>query len=123
MTADFTFVIKATRRITHMSRLKNVGETLDFLYKTTGTLGSRLGPLLFQLPPYLRVDLERLTDFLDLLPDGTRAAIEFRHDSWKDDEAYEALRARGMPFVCADTEEGEEDEPKLGPDTAPSALM
>ena len=46
-----------------------------------------------------------------MLPDGTPAAFEFRHDTWKDDDIYELLRSRGMPLVCADTDDSEEDEP------------
>ena len=108
----FRFSIKASRRITHFTRLKpEAAEPLEYLLATLETLGDRLGVVLFQMPPNLKKDAERLAGFLEMLPDGTRAAFEFRHDSWKDDEIADLIRARGMALVCADTEEPEEDEP------------
>ena len=105
---DFAFVLKANRRITHMKRLKDAGEPVEYLVRTaTGALGDRLGPILFQLPPYLRADLGRLRDFLAVLPDGVRAAFEFRHDSWFTDEVYQALADRGAALVTADTGDGD----------------
>ncbi len=105
---DFSFVLKASRRITHMKRLKDADETLEYLVTTaTGALGPRLGPLLFQLPPYLRADAGRLRDFLALIPDDVRAAFEFRHASWFSDEVYEALADHGAALVTADTGEGD----------------
>jgi uncharacterized protein YecE (DUF72 family) len=108
----FRFSIKASRRITHFTRLKpEAREPTEYLLSTTRTLGDRLGVLLFQLPPNLRKDTDRLAGFLDTLPDGTPAAFEFRHDTWKDDGVYRLLEARDMPVVCGDTEESEGDEP------------
>ena len=78
---DFRFVVKASRRITHQKRLKDVGEETGYLLNKLEILGDRLGAVLFQLPPFLHKDLERLQTFLDLLPDSLRAAIEFRHAS------------------------------------------
>jgi uncharacterized protein YecE (DUF72 family) len=100
---DFRFSIKASRRITHFTRLKEEArEPTEYLLSTVRTLGDRLGVILFQLPPNLAKDAPRLTHFLEMLPEGTRAAFEFRHDTWKDGEIYEALRARDMALVCAD---------------------
>ena len=82
-----------------------------------GSLGGRLGVLLFQLPPNLKRDLPRLSGFLDMLPEGTPAAFEFRHESWMDDGVHALLRSRGMALVCADTDDAEGDEPLVG--TAP----
>ncbi len=108
----FRFSIKASRKITHFKRLKpEAAEETAYLLETVRVLGRRLGVLLFQLPPNLPKDLERLVAFLDTLPTGAPAAFEFRHDSWKDDEVYDALRAKGAAWVCADTEDGEDDEP------------
>ena len=105
---DFSFVLKANRRITHMKRLKAVDDPLDYQVRTAvGALGDRLGPILFQLPPYLRKGVERLRDFLAILPDGVRAAFEFRHESWFVDEVYQALADRGAALVTADTGEGD----------------
>ncbi len=102
----FRFVLKASRRITHMQRLKNVEDPLSYLINNASLLGSKLGAMLFQLPPNMKKNLERLTTFLALLPDGWPAALEFRHDSWFDDEVYDALRSSGAALCVADTAEG-----------------
>ena len=105
---DFAFVLKASRRITHMARLKDAGDPLEYLTRTAvGALGDRLGPILFQLPPYLRVDVARLTDFLAIVPEDVRAAFEFRHESWFVHDVYRALADHGAALVTADTGEGE----------------
>jgi len=106
---DFRFVLKASRRITHQGRLKDVGDSVAYLYDVAGTLGERLGPVLFQLPPYLKKDVERLRDFLGTLPDGARAALEFRDASWHDPEVFDALRDAEVALCIAET--GEDDTP------------
>ena len=103
--ASFRFVLKASRRITHLQRLKDVEGPLSYLINTATVLGKKLGPLLFQLPPNMKKDLSRLEIFLALLPDGRRTALEFRHDSWFDDEVYQALRASNAALCIADTDE------------------
>ena len=102
---SFTFVFKASQRITHIKRLKDCGELLTFLYGATASLGSRLGPLLFQLPPNFRKDVPRLREFFAQMPDRRKVAIEFRHASWFDDEVYAALREQGVALCVADTGE------------------
>ena len=101
----FAFVIKASKRITHDRRLKEVGELLEYLYRVTAVLGPRLGPLLFQLPRNFKKDLPRLTDFFAALPERRRVAVEFRHASWFDDEVFETLRKNGAALCVADTGE------------------
>ncbi len=101
----FAFVIKASQRITHMQRLKDCGDLLRYLYNVTGTLGPRLGPLLFQLPPNFKKDVPRLRSFFADLPERRRVAVEFRHASWFDDEVFETLRAEGAALCVADTGE------------------
>jgi len=105
----FTFVLKASQRITHRKRLKDAGEEVAYFLRTANVLGPKLGPTLFQLPPNLKQDLPRLVDFLSHIPDTWRAAFEFRHASWLDDEVFAALKARNAALVIADTdpEEGE----------------
>ncbi|MEO7404980.1 MAG: DUF72 domain-containing protein [Burkholderiales bacterium] len=95
--ATFRFAIKASRRITHMARLKadSAAEAVVYLYKNLATIGAKRGPVLFQLPPFMKKDLPRLTEFLHLLPDGYGAAFELRHDSWFDDEVYGSVRDAG----------------------------
>jgi uncharacterized protein YecE (DUF72 family) len=107
----FRFAVKASRRITHMRRLREVGEPTASLLHVLGALGDKLGPVLFQLPPNLKLDLERLDAFLALLPDGLRAAFECRHPSWSAPEVFERLRARDFAWVGADTDEVPLDEP------------
>ena len=102
---DFTFVLKASQRITHLKRLKDVGDDVSYFLDTASILGDRLGPVLFQLPPFLRKDLPRLTDFLDAVPKTSRIAFEFRHESWFDDAVYAALQACGAALCVSDTEE------------------
>ncbi|MCY3969317.1 MAG: DUF72 domain-containing protein [Acidobacteria bacterium] len=99
----FRFVLKASRRITHQQRLQDAGDSVDYLFRTAGVLGERLGPFLFQLPPYLRRDVDRLARFLDILPDGMRGAFEFRHASWFDDEVFALLADAGASLCIADS--------------------
>jgi len=105
---DFTFVLKASKRITHDKRLGDVADSVDYLLRTAATLGAKLGPFLVQLPPNMKKDIARLRDFLPMLG-RARAAFEFRHVSWFDDEVYEALRACNQAWCVADT--GEEGDP------------
>ena len=102
--ADFQFVLKASQRITHMQRLKDAGDSLSYLLEVAGTLKERLGPLLFQLPPYLKKDAPRLREFLALLPPTRRAAFEFRHQSWFDAEVFGLLRDRQAALCIAEAE-------------------
>jgi uncharacterized protein YecE (DUF72 family) len=106
--ASFRFALKASRRITHIKRLKDAGDETTHLLRTAATLDERLGALLFQLPPSLRKDVPQLERFLDLLPDGTRAAFEFRHPSWFDDDVVGVLRARRCALCVADVEDAAE---------------
>ena len=102
----FRFSIKASRKITHFTRLKaGSQEPTEYLLSTLGSLGDRMGVLLFQLPPNFKKDIERFTGLLAMLPEGTPVAWEFRHESWYDDEVYDLLRERGQALVCAGTEE------------------
>ncbi len=104
--AGFAFALKVSRRITHDARLKDVDESLRYFVHTARTLGPKLGPLLFQLPPYFKKDLGRLGDVLVLLPPGIRCVFEFRHDSWFSEDVYDRLRARNAALCVADTEQG-----------------
>jgi len=107
---DFVFVLKASRRITHFKRLKEVDEPLAYFLQSAKSLGDRLGPLLFQLPPNFKQDLDRLRDFLTLIPDDLRVVMEFRHPSWFDEAVYDLLRENGAA-LCAVDSGGETDPP------------
>ena len=102
--AGFAFALKASRRITHDARLKNVDDPLRYFLDTAGALGPKLGPILFQLPPNLRKDVDRLEGVLALLPAGLRAAFEFRHESWHSDDVYALLKTRNTALCISDTE-------------------
>jgi uncharacterized protein YecE (DUF72 family) len=102
--ADFKFVLKASQRITHMQRLKDAGDSVSYLLKVAGALEDHLGPLLFQLPPYLKKDAARLREFLPLIGPQVRAAFEFRHQSWFDDEVFGVLRERRAALCIAEAE-------------------
>jgi uncharacterized protein YecE (DUF72 family) len=104
--ARFSFVLKAPQRITHFARLRDVDDPVRFFCDTARTLGARLGPLLFQLPPNFKADAGRLADLLALLPPDVRAAFEFRHASWFTDEVYTRLAARNAALCIADNDEG-----------------
>ena len=106
---NFRFVLKASRRITHIHRLKDVGELVDYFLTTAGTLGDELGPLLFQLPPHMKKDLERLRVFLGLVPPQRRVALEFRNPSWFEDDVFELLRAHDAALCVAETGKDEDD--------------
>ena len=102
----FTFAVKASQRITHHARLKEqAADTVDFLLKNTAVLGDRLGPILFQLPPNLKKDTNRFRGFLGLLPSDRRYVFEFRHESWFDDEIYDAMRERDIAMCIIEQDE------------------
>jgi uncharacterized protein YecE (DUF72 family) len=103
----FRFAIKASRRITHMARIKaeSAAEPLAFLYRNLASLGAKRGAVLFQLPPNLKKDLPRLTEFLSLLPGEHCAAFEFRNDSWFADDVYDALKGAGAALCLSERED------------------
>ena len=98
----FRFVLKASRRITHINRLADADDSLAYFLRTVNCLGDRLGPTLFQCPPSLRRNMELLRGFLGRVPRTWRAALEFRHPSWFDDEVYDALREHDVALVAVD---------------------
>ena len=101
----FVFALKASQQITHRKRLKDAADPTAYFFQTATTLGDRLGPVLFQLPPNFKKDLPRLAAFLALLPAASRAAFEFRHESWFDDAVFSALREKGAALCIAEDEE------------------
>ena len=101
----FRFALKAPQRITHVLRLRDAGAVAADFCRVAAGLGPKLGPLLFQLPPYLRFDAARLGDFLATLPPRTEPVFEFRHESWFNDETYGMLRDHRAALCIADAEE------------------
>src|SRR5215467_2136720 len=104
--AGFVFAVKANMRITHIQRLKNAEQATELFFRMIDPLRTarRLGPVLFQLPPAMKCDVELLKNYLELLPEGMRYAFEFRHASWLVDEVYDALRARNISLCVAESE-------------------
>ncbi len=117
---SFKLSFKMHQSVTHMSRLKNVSSSVRDFMDTLMPLGPRLGVVLFQLPPFFRLDQKRLDAFLRELPEGHSYAMEFRHDSWNDPEVVVRLRASGVALAAADIEIGEAPEVAL---TAPFAYV
>jgi uncharacterized protein YecE (DUF72 family) len=111
----FVFSLKAPQRITHMRRLLDVDEPLRAFCDAAAGLGSRAGPLLFQLPPTFRREPGRLADLLVRIPPGTRCAVEFRHPSWFADDVYAVLGRHGAALCIADTEAGTTPEVATAP--------
>jgi uncharacterized protein YecE (DUF72 family) len=101
----FTFALKTPQTITHRKRLKDAAEPVSSFFRAAETLGGRLGPVLVQLPPNMKKDVDRLTSFLPLVPTGARVAFEFRHPSWFDEEVFDTLRARGAALCIAHGEQ------------------
>jgi len=98
----FVMAVKASRYITHVRRMRDCREPVKLFWSRARGLGSRLGPVLFQLPPRFPADPDRLSSFLRVLPRTMRAAFEFRDPSWETKEVFGILDAAGAAFVLAD---------------------
>jgi len=98
----FTFALKASRYITHMKKLKTDTDALERLLDRARHLGDKLHVILFQLPPRWKINPERLSTFLDALPETYRYAFEFRDASWHDDRTYDLLRKHNAAFCIFD---------------------
>jgi uncharacterized protein YecE (DUF72 family) len=101
----FRFALKAPQKITHFARLRDCADTMRYFHDVISALGEKLGPVLFQLPPNFKKDTLLLADFVNSFPEGLRAAFEFRHQSWFEDEVFEALKTRNVALCIADTED------------------
>ena len=99
---DFIFVVKASRYITHMKKLKNPEQPLNRLYRIIEVFGDQLGPVLFQFPPNWQVNLQRLDQFLKTLSQDFQYTFEFRDESWHCDAVYERLQAHNAAFCFFD---------------------
>jgi uncharacterized protein YecE (DUF72 family) len=104
--ASFTFVLKASQKITHMKRLKDVASEVAYFADTAAVLQSQLGPIFFQLHPTMKKDLPRLTDFLAVVPAHVRPVLEFRHESWFADDVYALLHERNAALCVSQSDEG-----------------
>jgi uncharacterized protein YecE (DUF72 family) len=101
---DFLFGLKASQQITHRAQLRDPAQTLPLFFERARMLGARLGPILFQTPPWVRRDDDRLASFLAALPRDVRSVLEVRDASWYTDEVYELLRTANVALVHAEGE-------------------
>jgi len=101
----FVFAVKASRFITHIKRLKDAEDSIDLFFSRARPLGPTLGPVLFQLPPRWKLNLERLSDFLDILPRGHRYCIEFRDETWCVPQVYDLLARYNIAYCIHDWRE------------------
>jgi uncharacterized protein YecE (DUF72 family) len=102
---NFRFSVKASQRITHFKRLKEASAETDYMLETVSALDDRLGVVLYQLPPNMKKDLERLQTFLEHLPANPPATFEFRHPTWFDDDVLELLRSKNRALCISDTDD------------------
>ena len=102
---NFRFSVKASQRITHFKRLKEASAETDYMLETVSALDDRLGVVLYQLPPNMKKDLERLQTFLKHLPANPPATFEFRHPTWFDDDVLELLRSENRALCISDTDD------------------
>jgi uncharacterized protein YecE (DUF72 family) len=109
---DFSFTLKLSQRITHFKRLKNVDDEMNFFLESAAGLKEKLGPILVQLPPNYKKDVEVLDTFLTTFATKGKLAFEFRHESWFAEEVYDLLRKHKTTLGVVEKEEGE------GPDTS-----
>lgn len=103
--AGFTFSLKAPRRISHLKRLRDCESDVAEFVRRANTLGDKLGPLLVQLPPFMKVDVPLLQEFLSKVPTGPSLAFEFRHASWLAEDVYECLRMHRAMLCVAETDD------------------
>ena len=101
----FTFAVKASRFITHIKRLKDAQDSVDMFFSRARSLGAVLGPVLFQLPPRWKVNVERLAELVSVLPREHRFVIEFRDESWYTAQVYELLRRHNVALCIHDWRE------------------
>lgn len=102
---SFRFAVKASQRITHFKRLKEVEQDTKYLLETVGALKEKLGVVLYQLPPNMKKDLERLQNFVKNLPSDVRSAFEFRHPTWFEDDVLEVLKNQNLALCISDTDD------------------
>jgi len=111
----FRFSLKAPQRLTHTKAIAQSSERIPAFLEVAATLGDRLGPILFQFPPFLKKDLGQLAEFLSRVPRGTLAALEFRHESWFEEDLYQMLSDHGVALCLAETDKTSPPEIGIGP--------
>jgi uncharacterized protein YecE (DUF72 family) len=102
---NFRFSVKASQRITHFKRLKDASDVTREMLEVVSALDDRLGVVLFQLPPNMKKDVERLEAYLQELPESLKVAFEFRHPSWFDEDVLKLLRSSNRALCVSDTDD------------------
>jgi uncharacterized protein YecE (DUF72 family) len=102
---NFRFTFKAPQKVTHFAKLKNCGDTMAYFHQVMLGLGEKRGAVLVQLPPNFEKDAGVLGEFLKGLPKKMKAALEFRHESWFDEEIYDLLRKHDIALCLAESAE------------------
>jgi uncharacterized protein YecE (DUF72 family) len=113
--ADFCYAVKANRFLTQAKKLKDCAEPLGRMMAPFRALGDRLGPILYQLPPRFRINLERLDDFLTLAPKDVANVFEFRDPSWYTDATYALLESHGASLCVHDMQGSASERFAVGP--------
>jgi uncharacterized protein YecE (DUF72 family) len=111
----FCYAVKANRYLTQAKKLKDCEEPLERMMTAVSRLGDRLGPMLYQLPPSMKINLERLETFLKILPAGVTNVFEFRNKDWYRDETYELLDRYGASFCVQDMPGSASERVAVGP--------
>lgn len=111
----FLFAVKASRYLTHMRRLKDPADPLHLFWSRARLLGAKLGPVLYQLPPYWKRNEKRFLDFLDALPENALHAVEFRDPTWYTDVIFRAMEAKGVAMCIHDHQESVSPRETIGP--------
>lgn len=111
---DFIFALKASQQITHRAQLRDPAATLPLFFERARPLGDRLGPILFQTPPWVKRDDDRLAMFLAALPRDVRCVLEVRDPSWYAPDVYDLLRTANVALVHAEGEKSPSPVETLG---------
>jgi uncharacterized protein YecE (DUF72 family) len=111
----FCYALKANRYLTQAKKLKDCEEPLERMMTAVRRLGDRLGPMLYQLPPTMKINLERLQSFLDILPKDVTSVFEFRNSSWYEPELYALLERYGASFGVHDMPGSASERIAVGP--------
>ncbi|TAK08865.1 MAG: DUF72 domain-containing protein [Candidatus Manganitrophaceae bacterium] len=111
----FLFAVKASRYLTHLKRLKDPADPIDLFWSRARLLGPKLGPVLYQLPPYWKRNEKRFLDFLDALPEDGLHVVEFRDPTWYTDGIFRAMEAKGVALCLHDHPESAPPRERVGP--------
>lgn len=108
---DFRFVIKANKRLTAFKNIDDIRDSFKWFCDNIDIMGRSLGVVLFQFPPFIKVNPEKLESLLDIMPEKMKGAFEFKSSTWFKNEIYDLLKNKGAALVISETDE--EKDPEL----------